>query len=67
MTTTVKTLRSAYLFDIGSCEEIVHANQYTVYRGLQISGDLSDSFEVDDSYLKFNPGFVINSAKHPSG
>ena len=45
--------------------DVVHANQYTVYRGLQIGGDLSDSFDSDDSYLKFNPGFVINSAEAP--
>ncbi len=45
--------------------EVVNANQYTVFRGLHVSGDLSDSFESDDSYLKFNPGFTINSAEAP--
>ncbi len=32
---------------------------------IYLSGDLSASFESDDSYLKFNPGMTINSGEAP--
>ena len=41
------------------------ADSINIFRGVLIGGDLSDSFESDDSYLKFNPGFVINSSEAP--
>ncbi len=57
---------SAYIFCVSSATaNIVIADQYNIYRGLQISGDLADSFESDDSYLKFNPGFTVNSSEAP--
>jgi hypothetical protein len=34
------------------------ANSYTVFRGIHVSGELTDSFASDNSYLKFNPGIV---------
>ncbi len=37
----------------------------TVYRGIQIGGTLEDVFESDDSRIRFNPGFTINSAEAP--
>ena len=41
------------------------ADSFTVFRGIQLSGDLSDSFDSDDSYLRFNPGFTINNQEAP--
>jgi hypothetical protein len=43
----------------------VVASQYNIFRGNHLSGDLSDTFQSDDSYLKFNPGFVVNSSEPP--
>ncbi len=55
---------SAYLFDANTGKVVV-ANQYTVYRGRVIGGNLSDSFESDDCYLTFNPGLIVNSSEAP--
>lgn len=41
------------------------ASNLTVFRGLQLSGNLADSFGSDDLTLNFNPGFVINSDEAP--
>ena len=45
--------------------EVVAPDAFTVFRGLQISGQLSDALESDDSRLSFNPGFTINSSEAP--
>ena len=41
------------------------ASAFTVFRGVQLTGALVDSFESDDSRLLFNPGFVLNSDEAP--
>lgn len=41
------------------------ADSVNVFRGIQLSGNLADSFESDDDRLTFNPGFVINSSEAP--
>jgi hypothetical protein len=38
---------------------------YTVFRGLQVSGQLSDVQATDDQYLKFNPGITLNPSEPP--
>jgi hypothetical protein len=43
------------------------ANQYNVFRGFHVGGALSDTFESDDSYLKFNPGITFFPTEPPSG
>ncbi len=37
----------------------------TVFRGIQIGGSLEDVFESDDSRIRFNPGFIVNSSEAP--
>ncbi len=37
----------------------------TVFRGLQIGGTLENVFQSDDSRIRFNPGFTINSSEAP--
>ncbi len=49
---------------MGSTTPIV-PDQLTVFRGIQIGGTLEDVFETDDSRMRFNPGFTINSAEAP--
>ena len=41
------------------------ASNVNVFRGVQLGGTLADSFESDDSYLTFNPGFTLNSIEAP--
>lgn len=41
------------------------ASAFTVFRGLQLTGTLEDSFDSDDSFLSFNPGFTISSTEAP--
>jgi len=36
-------------------ENCTTASELTVFRGIQLSGALADSFESDDSFLSFNP------------
>jgi hypothetical protein len=36
-----------------------------VFRGQQIGGTLEDVFESDDSRVRFNPGFTLNSGEAP--
>ena len=57
---------SAYLFEV-SCHEVdvVNADDFNVLRGFHVAGVLSDTFESDDSYLKFTSGLTINSAEPP--
>ena len=40
-------------------------NSFTVFRGLQIAGELADVHQSDDSYLKFNPGITLSSTEPP--
>ncbi len=49
---------------VGNTTTIV-PDQFTVFRGQQIGGALEDVFESDDSRMRFNPGFTINSAEAP--
>lgn len=41
------------------------ADAISVFRGIQIDGDLTDSFESDDQYLSFIPSFTLNSSEAP--
>ena len=41
------------------------ASEFTVFRGIQLTGELADSFESDDSRLTFNPGFTIGVFEAP--
>lgn len=41
------------------------ADSLNVFRGIQLSGALADTFESDDNSVNFNPGFVINSEEAP--
>ena len=38
-----------------------NVSEYRVFRGTHVSGDVSDLQEDDDSFLKFHPGFTLNS------
>ncbi len=43
----------------------VRADSITIFRGILVSGVLSDTFENDGNRMRFNPGFTINSAEAP--
>jgi hypothetical protein len=52
----------------GSAQTIsltVAPDTLTVFRGLQIGGMLEDVFQSDDSRVRFNPGFTLNSSEAP--
>ena len=55
---------SIEVIDCGGAEVVPAAN-YTVFRGLLASGDVSDVASSDDSYLSHNPGFTLNSSEPP--
>ncbi len=46
----------------GGC---VPPSAYTVFRGVQLSGDLSSFADVDGNVATFNPGFTINNTEAP--
>jgi subtilisin family serine protease len=41
------------------------ADSMTVFRGVQIAGSLSDTFQSDNSYVKFQPGITLNPSEPP--
>ncbi len=43
----------------------MNAEQFQVVRGIQVGGDISDTFDSDDSYLKFYPGITLNPMEPP--
>ena len=43
----------------------VSPDSYNIFRGAYVSGDLIDVIQSDDSYLEFNPGFVLNAMEAP--
>ena len=44
---------------------VTPASEFTVFRGIQLTGELADSFDSDDSRLTFNPGFTIGAFEAP--
>lgn len=38
---------------------------YNAFRGTYVSGELTDVVESDDSYLEFNPGFIVDVSEAP--
>ena len=62
----IATNIEGFIVEYDATDELqVVADQFDVYRGIHIAGELTDSFYSDDSYLKFHPGFTINSAEAP--
>ena len=49
----------------GSQKNVVVADSFIAFRGQYLSGDLADTYESDDMYLKYRPGFTINSSEPP--
>ncbi len=45
--------------------DVVTADLFNLLRGSFVAGTLSDTFDSDDSYLKFNPGIILNSSEPP--
>ena len=43
----------------------IHAESFTIIRGFAVSGQLSDTFQSDDSYFSFHPGIVLNAVEPP--
>ena len=41
------------------------ASQFTVFRGVQLGGTLDDSFDSDDSFQSYRPGFTISEFEAP--
>ena len=53
------------VIECGDTEEVVPAASYNLFRGVLLSGDVSDVASSDDSYLSHNPGFTLNSNEPP--
>ena len=51
--------------DGGGINVTTTASELDVFRGIQRSGTLADSFTSDDSRLTFNPGFTIGDFESP--
>jgi hypothetical protein len=43
----------------------VVSDSFNVLRGFFVSGTLPDTFDSDDSYLRFKPGITLNSSEPP--
>ena len=43
----------------------VASDSFNVLRGFFVSGTLADTFDSDDSYLKFKPGITLNNSEPP--
>ncbi len=43
----------------------VPASSFNMFRGLLIGGTLQSTQESDDDYMKFNPGFTLNTEEAP--
>ncbi len=50
--------------EVGQTVEVV-PDSLTVFRGNQIDGTLEDVYYSDDSRVRFNPGFTLNSKEAP--
>ena len=46
-------------------EQSFHLDNITVFRGNATGGAMADILESDDSYMTFNPGFILNSNEAP--
>jgi len=46
--------------------ETVPANNLTIFRGVLVSGGLSETTASDDTSLNVNPGFTLNNAEAPA-
>ena len=53
------------ILDCGSGTELVSPASFNTFRGLLIDGDATDVAASDDSYLRHNPGFTLNSSEPP--
>ncbi len=51
------------LYSLGS--NTANANDFNVLRGFHVGGQLSDTFDSDNSYLQFRPGLILNSIEPP--
>lgn len=47
-------------------ETTEHLDIVSVFRGVPVGGELSDAIASDNSYLRINPGFVLNSTEAPA-
>ena len=43
----------------------ITADSLQIYRGVQIAGDLADTFASDNQRIEFQPGLTLNSAEAP--
>jgi hypothetical protein len=56
--------RGIFLTQVAVPQEVV-ADDFNVVRGLHIGGVLADSFQSDDSYLRFLPGVTLLDTEPP--
>ena len=49
----------------GTTELSVQPDSYNPFRGILVGGALAEALDSDDQYLRFNPGFTINSTEAP--
>lgn len=53
------------ILDCGAGTELVSPASFNTFRGVLVGGDATDVAASDDSYLKHNPGFTLNSSEPP--
>jgi hypothetical protein len=46
-------------------QQIITASSYTAFRGFLLSGTLADTFQSDNSYLRFQPGITLFPSEPP--
>ena len=46
-------------------DDVATPNNVNVFRGITIAGDLAEVQNSDNSYLRMNPGFTLNSSEAP--
>lgn len=54
-----------YAIEISPGAEVFFADQWNLIRGIHVSGSIADTYQSDDSYLKFNPGITLTPLEPP--
>ena len=57
--------RGIWDFRLETSQVVTVADSFNRLRGDLVSGDIAEAQESDDSYLKYNPGFTLNSDEPP--
>ena len=56
----------AVVIKVSQADKVVTPDSFSLFRGIEISGSLSDFVSSDDVRARYNPGFTINSSEADS-